>query len=517
MTRAFFTARSNKWPSVIKHIALPVLALSIAGCTVVEPKTESWGSYLGFISNYELKAPVMEYDRNSWPLERTESSYQRLLDSLQLLPLPVQAGDVSSLDQDSVFRRIAALEVKWVGQLADEGNDNARVHQALLIWQGYGLGSQVNPSLRRQSALNTLDQLNHRGPFANYLAGIIQLPEQPSRALKSLLASARSGYGPAQAVVGRLYLGKDNIPRDDQQARTYLKQLADNTNADKKLRALARSHLAVMSFYGVGATANNRLTANYLQSAQPSSELLYLKGLMEVEGLGEMANLSKGAATLEKAIAAGSSSAANELGWRTLLGKGVERDPVSAREYFEWAAELGSSAAEYNLGLDSLQGNSEPASILHAGRWLQRSAESGHLEARRVQAYLQLDDQKWYDFGTGLAGSEMYQARQELEEVAQLGDGWSSYALGLLSLRGQGGSANLQKGYAWLNVAVALGYRPAAPLRDAAAVQMSRPQLEQAQALSQSLFDNIRKVEDNSALSQQILPGHTASNQGEQS
>ena len=111
----------------------------------------------------------------------------------------------------------------------------------------------------------------------------------------------------------------------------------------------------------------------------------------------------------------------------------------------------------------------------------------GSTKAQRSLVYLLLDEHRWYDFSS----EEAKQVRAELQQAAEQGDRWSSYALGLLVLRGQGGAADIQTGYAWLNIAVALGYRQAAELRDAAALQMTRPELERAQSLSQTFFDRI--------------------------
>lgn len=468
---------------------LPML-LSLGACSVIEPKTETQISYLGFIDRYELQAPSMNYDRDAWPLEQSETSYQRLLASLPAMPLPAQNND----SKVSTFQHINTLELEWIRQLATQGNDHARTHLALLVWQGADPQSHtLEASARRKNALNILAAIKNKDAFAEYLAGAILLAEKPVKGSQYLIQSAAKGYGPAQAALARLYLGENHIPRNDRQAYRYFTDLAHNPRANKTLRTQAHSYLAVMEFFGVGAKADFDKSWDSLLQASLSEELWYLKGLMSAEGLGTVADSSRAISDFERAIAEGSSSAANELAWQKLAGTGSVELLPSAHEHLEQAVSLGSQAAAYNLGLDSLRGNSSPSSVAQAELWFIRAANAGHEHSQKVLAYLQLEDSKWFDFGTGVIDQPSSAVRKELTTLAKAGDSWSSYALGLLWLRGQEGTANLQKGYAWLNVAVALGYRTAAPLRDAAGVQMSRPQLEQAQALSQSLFDGIEK------------------------
>ena len=468
------------------------MVLSLGACSVIEPKTETQISYLGFIDHYELQAPSMSYDRDAWPLEQSETSYKRLLASLPAMPLPTQTSD----SKISTFQHINTLELEWIRQLAAQGNDHARTHLALLVWQGADPHSHaLEAATRRKNALNLLAAIKNKDAFSEYLSGIILLAEKPVKGSEYLSRSAAKGYGPAQAALARLYLGENDIPRNDQRAYRYLSDLANNTKAKKALRAQAHSYLAVMAFYGVGVKADFDKSWDSLLQAELSEELWYLQGLMRTEGLGTVADSSRAVSDFERAIVEGSSSAANELAWQKLAGTGSVKLLPSSRENLQQAVTLGSQAAAYNLGLDSLRGNSTPASVAQAELWFTKAAGAGHEQSQKVLAYLQLEDNKWFDFGAGVIDQPASTVRKELTALARSGDSWSSYALGLLLLRGQEGSANLQKGYAWLNVAVALGYRTAAPLRDAAGVQMSRPQLEQAQALSQSLFDGIEKHE----------------------
>ena len=197
------------------------------------------------------------------------------------------------------------------------------------------------------------------------------------------------------------------------------------------------------------------------------------------------ADPAKATALIKAAVDAGSTEAGNQLALYYYSGTGVTKDSQLAHQLLKQATERGSSIAAYNLGIDSLRGQPVPANNRQAHAWLQQAADQGLLEARRLLAYLSLEQHPGFEVNS----QDSRAIRNQLQHIAESGDGWSSYALGVLWLRGQGGPANTRLGYAWLNVAVALGYQPASSIRDAVALQLTHPQLESAQSLSQALFD----------------------------
>ncbi|MGY0217406.1 tetratricopeptide repeat protein [Endozoicomonadaceae bacterium StTr2] len=477
---------------------MPALALvlMLGGCSATTPRTEAEASYLGYINSYQLQAPAMIMVRDAWVLERTEQSWQRLTQTLQPLPAPL----VPTIPGGRSRQEAEKLILEWV-QALSTGNqgqhisNSASAHYALLTWLGYGEGRNLTQEQRSRKALTILKQNTSRNAVSDYLTGTIQLTLKPTKALVNLHRSADEGYGPAQALLARLYLGNDGIPRNDEKMRKQLSWLASNSRADFELQQQAKGWLGAMNFYGIGGPVNDKKALNLLQQGTPEPDLLYLQALMLSEGLGGRVSVLANKKSNELLVAAtnsGSASAANELALNLLYGRNAELNPRRARDTFLQAAALGSSAAAYNLGLDSLYGHSSPASVTDASLWLERAAAQNQPEAQRSLLYLKLDEQQDFNF----ADEPVEVIRQDLQAVAAKGDGWSSYALGLLTLRGQGGQANEQLGYAWLNIAVAQGYRPAAELRDAVALQLTRPELNQAQALSQNLFDRIEQVEE---------------------
>lgn len=106
-------------------------------------------------------------------------------------------------------------------------------------------------------------------------------------------------------------------------------------------------------------------------------------------------------AEFDKAAKRGNLESSHQLGLMYLEGKGVERDPALAREYFEEAAEpwlirerykLGYPDAQYMLGRIYLDSMGAERDAREAARWLERAAEQGHTEAQFVLAELLLSD-----------------------------------------------------------------------------------------------------------------------------
>ncbi len=506
--------------SLHKKLVVPALVLTVlmSGCSSLEPRTDAETAYLGYLNQYQLQAPAMIMVHDRWPLERSEDSYQRMINSLAPLVMPVLPDSLernSGLEQNNstdpknstgqknshslLLSANEKLAFNWVKTLSADKQagpsvtDSARIHYAMLVWLGYEQGKTLSLQQplqqRSQKALSILDRIKKPNAFSYYLSGVIRFSQKPVSALKSLEQSAGLGYAPAQAMLARLYLGNDGVTRNDRRARAMLKQLVGNRYVSRQQKARAHAWLATMTFYGVGGPASDHTALQLMKKAAPEAELLYLQALMFDQGLGSKAGQMKSASLLSKAVDADSTSAANELALKYLDGKGVSTDARQARTLLEQAAANGSAVASYNLGLDSLYGHSSPANNIAATLWLERAAARGQVEADRTLAYLQLDELEDQLFGD----IDTTNIRARLKQSALQGDPWSSYALGLLSLRGQGGETDVLSGYAWLNVAVALGYRPAAELRDASALQMTRPELDRAQVLSQSFFDLIEK------------------------
>ena len=428
-----------------------------------------------------LLPPSVELLREHDLLDRSQSSYQKIAEKLppleSILEQPVSDSNVTA-------RELMIFD--WLGLLLKNNPDNQQAvnHYALLIWSGSD--SNLTVSERNRKALDLLGQVQSDDAFNEYLSAIIQLKSHPDQALYHLTRAANKNYAPAQVTLSRLYLGNEGVPRNDKKARSVLLSLINNTGATKQQRAIARDWLAIMAFYGIGGPRDNKSVLQWITVRDSAVELLYLKALMLSEGIGQSPDIERANQLLELAASAGLVSAANELALNYLLGRGVKRNTQKARDWLEHAVANGSVTAIYNRGIDSLYGYSAPASVSKARAWFHRADDQGLLAASQQLAYLKLRSRSHLP-----EKHELVEIQRKLEQAAIKGDSWSSYALGTLLLKENKDSDQRLRGYAWLNVAVAQGYQPAAEPRDATALQMSRVELDRAQTLSQTFFDRI--------------------------
>ena len=486
------TGRTSRRPSFVRLGLAVSLAMTLGGCTVLEKRTEAELAYEYQLSSYQIEAPEMTLLHDDWLLEPSRQSYNRLIKALpELTPDLQPARNTQPLDPSE------QLVFQWLKEQLNSTKVNAssRSHYALLIWLGYD--QELSQAERETKALALLKQTDSHSAFNQYLTGIIQLNSNPVAAEASLKKSSAQQYAPAQLALARLYLGQ-TLPGDsarlllnENKARIQLAALLNNKTASTLNHQQATAWLATMRFYGIGGQRNTSAAYKLISAQTEVPELLYLKALMQLHGIGTESNPKDALSQLKLAAGAGSLGAANEFALTLFNSEPTDTFAAEGSQYLQQAAASGSAIAAYNLGLILFNGINQPASVNSAEVWFQAAAAQKLPEAIRATLYLKLNNPGW--FPTRLETAAL---KQQLEQLAFQGDGWSSYALGVLLLQGQGQPASPQSGYAWLNVAVALGYQPAASLRDVAALQMSRPELNQAQKLSQSFFDQIHQVQD---------------------
>jgi len=85
---------------------------------------------------------------------------------------------------------------------------------------------------------------------------------------------------------------------------------------------------------------------------------------------------------LYRAAEMGLPNAQTELASHYLVGEGVKRDPVKARQWFEKAANQGHPQAQTVLGWLYLGGTGVKADKLRAALWLKRASLQGSAEAQ---------------------------------------------------------------------------------------------------------------------------------------
>ncbi len=116
----------------------------------------------------------------------------------------------------------------------------------------------------------------------------------------------------------------------------------------------------------------------------------------------------------ETAAGLGSSAAMRSLGFLYDAGHGVAKDPVQARRWYERAADSGDARAMYNLGVLHQQGSGLPQDYRIARQWYERAAALGEALAMHNLGVL-------YENGSGV-GKDLTKARQWYEKAALLGN-----------------------------------------------------------------------------------------------
>ncbi|MGL6007245.1 tetratricopeptide repeat protein, partial [Aeromonas sobria] len=210
-------------------------------------------------------------------------------------------------------------------------------------------------------------------------------------------------------------------------------------------------------------------------------------------------------AAYQRAANAGSAEAELWLGMAYLAGEQVPADPALGRYWLELAAGHGSHEAEYQLSL--LQVDRE-----QQAHWLTLAADGGVTKAWFELAELQQDQgaleqarasyakaaqqghtAAQYAYGEmlrlGQGGKEDYTlALKQYRLAAQQGDRMAQYRMGTLREKGLGAPRNRIHAYAWLSLAATEGMPEAVQARDELEAAMTKPEVKQAQKLSEHWF-----------------------------
>ena len=108
------------------------------------------------------------------------------------------------------------------------------------------------------------------------------------------------------------------------------------------------------------------------------------------DGIGVRQDETQAAACLKRAMQINPLPSALALSDCYASGCGVEKNPAKAVFYARKAAEAGSAAGQYQLGLSLLQ---TPETAQEGMDWIRKAAEQGHAEARKLTRKQQF--KKW--------------------------------------------------------------------------------------------------------------------------
>jgi TPR repeat protein len=183
--------------------------------------------------------------------------------------------------------------------------------------------------------------------------------------------------------------------------------------------------------------------------AAGSAEAMNNLGLLYDRGQGAKQDYAQARQWYEKAIAAGIAEAMNNLGELYRLGQGVQQDYAQARQWYEKAIAAGSAEAMNNLGFLYDQGQGVRQDYAQARHWYEKAIAAGSAMAMYNLGFL-------YDLGQGVQ-QDYAQARQWYEKAIAAGIAEAMNNLGTLYHQGQGVKQDYAQARQWYEKAIAAG------------------------------------------------------------
>ncbi|WP_348685234.1 tetratricopeptide repeat protein [Aeromonas bestiarum] len=386
----------------------------------------------------------------------------------------------------------------WMQQAAEQSGPLAadqqiRANAAWQVgdWYQAGLGEPKNPALATQwwQRSARLGNIN-----ASYRLGLMCQEQHRGKLVSECLdwfeQAAKRDHAEAQLILARWYSKQLGADAD---AIKWLERAAELGNRD------AQFLLGERYAQGKGVAKRPDLAQRWNDKAaaqqQPDALLQQAKQAAPANAF----------AAYQRAATAGSAEAELWLGMAYLAGKQVPTDPALGRYWLELAAGHDSHEAEYQLSLQQVDRDQQL-------QWLKKAADGGVTKAWFDLAQLQQDQGELeqarasyakasqqghilaqYAYGEmlrlGQGGKEDYAlALKQYRLAAQQGDRQAQYRMGTLREEGLGAPRNRIHAYAWLSLAATEGMPEAVQARDELEATMTKPEVKQAQKLSEHWF-----------------------------
>ncbi|MFM5523908.1 tetratricopeptide repeat protein [Aeromonas jandaei] len=405
--------------------------------------------------------------------------------------------------QYELARRLASQPdypnaMHWMQQAAEQSGPLAadkqiRANAAWQVgdWYQAGLGEPKNPTLATQWWQRSARLGN---PHASYRLGLMCQEQHQGKLASDCLdwfeQAAKQDHAEAQLILGQWYAKQQGA---DEDAVKWLDKAAELGNRD------AQYQLGKRYEQGKGVIKRPDIAQRWFEKAaaqqQPDALLLLAKQALPANAF----------ATYQRAANAGSAEAELWLGMAYLAGEQVSADPALGRYWLELAAGHGSHEAEYQLSLQQVDRELRVYWLEKAAdggvtkAWFDLAAlqqEQGELEQARA-SYAKAAQQghilAQYTYGEmlrlGQGGKEDYAlALKQYRLAAQQGDRQAQYRMGTLREEGLGAPRNRIHAYAWLSMAATEGMPEAVQARDELETAMTKPEVKQAQKLSEHWF-----------------------------
>jgi TPR repeat protein len=296
-------------------------------------------------------------------------------------------------------------------------------------------------------------------------------------AAKWLHKAAEQGNASAQSNLGSCYSNGTGVQKDDVEAAKWYRKAADQGDAT------AQYNLGVSYYSGKGVEKDAVEAAKWYQKAADHglADAQFNLGLCYARGDGVELSATEAARWIQKAANQRNAGAEYGIGACYYHGDGVAKDVVEAVKWYRKAADKGYPEAEYDLGQCYAKGSGVDKDSTQAAKWFRKAADQGNPGA-------QLRLGLCYEQGLGVQ-KDVVAAANWYEKSANQGNAIAQGSLAIRYILGSGVIKNETEGMAWLYVASANGFEPAAPLisskeriYDAAVISAARQRATEIQA-----------------------------------
>ncbi|MGN5287634.1 tetratricopeptide repeat protein [Aeromonas sp. 11P] len=386
----------------------------------------------------------------------------------------------------------------WMQQAAEQSGPLAadqkiRANAAWQVgeWYQAGLGEPKNPMLATQWWQHSARLGNTN---VSYRLGLMCQEQHQGKLASDCLdwfeQAAKRDHADAQLILARWY---STQPGADTDAVKWLERAAELGNRDAQYLLSQRYDMGkgVATRPDIAQRWNDKAAAQQ----QPDALLKQARQAAPIHGF----------AAYQRAANAGSAEAELWLGMAYLAGEQVPADPALGHYWLELAAGHGSHEAEYQLSLLQVDREQQIHWLMRAAdggvarAWFDLAAlqqEQGELEQARAsyaKAARQGNRAALYAYGEmlrlGQGGKEDYAlALKQYRLAAQQGDRMAQYRMGTMREEGLGAPRNRVHAYAWLSMAATEGMPEAVQARDELEAAMTKPEVKQAQKLSEHWF-----------------------------
>lgn len=400
----------------------------------------------------------MEPNGNEWRFEPS----RRLMDCASPEFDPRKAcslAEKASLDGDADARYIHGLFL-YLGEggaIADRST--ATEAFSLAAAQGHQSASIVSEEIKRnpEDVQEKLMRLRLRGEerdtsacsrlFELYDNGSECVRKSHSEAVRFYTVCAENGDHVAQRTVGFMHLKGKGIPKNPELALKWLKEAADNGDAnamyrmgqvyDEGLADVKPDIKAAIQWYEKAAAAGD-------MDAQ------FALGCLYSTPRTRWTSDKKAAEMFEKAAEQGHDEAQYQIGMMLAYGQGIGRDPSRARYWLEKSCESGYQQAMVDFANMCFEGKALPQDYETAAKWFT-------VAANQCNGYAQ------YALGCMYGSGYYYERDDEMsfkwfKDAAEMSEVNSQYCLGCMYYEGRGCEKDPKKAVVWFDQAADQGH-----------------------------------------------------------